>query len=262
MELPAPYRSTTAGGATVIALPTAVEPVASAILAAGTLARYAAAREDAVPLTGRGTAYRIPVPGEAGGAAHAWLIRHYHRGGLVAGPVLGDRYLRLGEPRPVRELRVSHAARGRGVPTPEVVAAALYPAGMFYRADLVTGFVPDSLTLADLLFGHTSQQASERAAGCGAVGALVRRAHDAGLVHADLNLRNVLLQRTEAGFVPFLLDLDAARLVDAGSGVAEPARRRMLARFWRSAGKFEDATGRQVEPDERKAFEAAYTGAR
>ena len=57
-----------------------------------------------------------------------------------------------GTPRPVHETRVSEEARRRGVPTPRVVAAMTYPQGPYYRADLVTEFVPASTDLVESLF--------------------------------------------------------------------------------------------------------------
>ncbi len=52
----------------------------------------------------------------------------------------------------MRELKASVEARRRGVPTPAVVAGAVYASGLFYRADIATEFIPDAPSLADLLF--------------------------------------------------------------------------------------------------------------
>ena len=79
-------------------------------------------------------------------------MRHYHRGGAVAS-LLGDRYLRVGEPRPVRELRLGRALERLGVPTVPHLAAAVYTHGIWYRGDLVTRWVSGSVDLAEGLFG-------------------------------------------------------------------------------------------------------------
>jgi hypothetical protein len=258
---------------------------------AGTLAAYAAAHPSAEALHGRGTVFAIPSPLPGGGQ---WVVRHYHRGGALA-PVLGDRYLRVGTPRPVREYGLGRALAKRGVPTPRMVGAAVYPAGAFYRGDLVTERVDGARDLAAVLFGVAAlptapgsgsdvrsadgpwpgshapagalaarhEAAGDRAAvepavqtaAMSAAGRLIRRAHDAGLIHPDLNLKNILV-RSGAEPEAVLLDLDRGRLVGELSG---RARRRMLERFWRSARKWERRTGQSLGPVLKEAFTAGYS---
>src|SRR5688500_12760119 len=129
MRLPPGYQERTEGLATVVAAPVDAEFVCSAIRSVGSLHGYAGRRHDAIALAGRGTAYAIAT------AHERWVVRHYQRGGAVAG-WMGDLYLRGGTTRPVGELLVSEAARARGIPTPRVAAAVTYPDGPFYRADL------------------------------------------------------------------------------------------------------------------------------
>jgi 3-deoxy-D-manno-octulosonic acid kinase len=268
-----------------------VEPVLRQwLVEAGTLAAYAGAHPSAEALHGRGTVFAIPAPLSGGGQ---WVVRHYHRGGALAS-ILGDRYLRVGMPRPVREYALGRALAERGVPTPRMVGAAVYSAGAFYRGDLVTERVEGARDLAAVLFGVAElpsapgsesdtrsaqgarlgvhelagaggahrESAGHEAAGDGAVreaamgaaGRLIRRAHDAGLIHPDLNLKNILLTAgPEAEAV--LLDLDRGRLVGE---VSSGARRRMLKRFWRSARKWERRTGRALGPGLEEAFSEGY----
>lgn len=233
----------------------------------GTLAAAAAAHPDAETLTGRGRVHVVPAPVDEG----RWVVRHYHRGGAVAS-LLGDRYFRLGTPRPFRELRVGRALEARGVPTPVHVGAAVYPSGLWYRGDLVTRYVPESRDLAAVLFpGRSLDERSgtgerpARAAGAArrgdpssalrATGVLFRQLHEGGVVHPDLNLKNVLIRGTGDALEALALDLDRARLRDAVDG---RARRRMISRFWRSARKWETFTGVALEPGVRAAFEAGY----
>jgi hypothetical protein len=273
-----------------------VEPVLRQWLAeAGTLAGYARAHPSAETLHGRGTVLAIPSPLPGGGQ---WVVRHYHRGGALAS-VLGDCYRRVGTPRPVREYALGRALAERGVPTPRVVGAAVYPAGAFYRGDLVTERVDGARDLAAVLFGaaalppgpgsesdsrsaprarlgshppadagaasHESAGAGEAGAGEAGEGAvreaamrvagrLIRRAHEAGLIHPDLNLKNILVT---VGPEPeaVLLDLDRGRLVGE---VSSRARRRMLERFWRSARKWERRTGRVLGVGLSEAFAEGY----
>ncbi|HEX7050443.1 MAG TPA: lipopolysaccharide kinase InaA family protein [Longimicrobiales bacterium] len=246
-ELPEPYGATRVGEAILIARAEAIEPASRALRQAGSLFAFAAACADAEPLEGRGAVYSIPAPGGR------WVVRHYRRGGAVA-RILEDRYLRAGAPRPVRELRTSHAVRVRGIDSPEVVAGVIYPAGPAYRADLATRYIPHSADLARVLFGP-ERPAAERESACAAAGGLLRAMHERGVIHPDLNLKNILLEWTTDPPRAHLLDLDRGRVVER-----VPRRRReaMLRRFWRSARKWETRTGRRLSRAERDAFHAAY----
>jgi len=53
--------------------------------------------------------------------------------------------------------------------------------------------------------------AAQRGAACVAAAALVRRLHDAGALHPDLNLQNVLIRRAASGIEAWLIDLDGVR---------------------------------------------------
>ena len=214
--------------------------------------------------------YRVPAPvGD-----EWWVVRHYHRGGTVAS-LLGDRYLRLGTPRPFRELRLGWALEEKGLPTAPHVGAAVYPEGLWYRGDLVTRYVPDSRDLAAVLFpgrsldggaaqggpagvGHRvagSDRDAEPEAAMRAAGRLFRTLHDGGLIHPDLNLKNILIVGTGEALHGRVVDLDGGRLAEPVGG---RARRRMIARFWRSARKWEKATGVALEPGLRAVFDAGY----
>ena len=197
-------------------------------------------------------------------------MRHYHRGGAAA-RLLGDRYLRLGTPRPVREFRMGRALETLGIPTPRVIGAAVYPAGPFYRGDLVTAYVPDGDDLAAVLFGMEQLPSPEGGVSTAAVrvttvdpgaamtsaGRLVARLHTHGVLHNDLNIKNILVVPEPGGAAAYILDLDRARL---RARLSTRARSRMLRRFWRSVAKWERRSGRTLEPPVREAFEDAYQG--
>src|SRR5690606_30819678 len=153
--LPDGYELVMVGSALVAVEAEALEVVVAALETAGTLYGYAASLRDPVRLRGRGVGCGIEAPGGR------WVVRRYRRGGLVA-RWLGDRYLRVGLPRPIRELIASAAARRRGVATPRVIAAAVYPAGIFYRADVITEYIPDSIDLAEALFGPAALEGEDR----------------------------------------------------------------------------------------------------
>lgn len=200
----------------------------------GSLERAARHATDALALEGRGPVYAVPAP--AGGR---WVVRRYLRGGWIA-PLLGDRYLREAVPRPLREARASEAARSRGVPTPRVVAGVTYPSGLFYRADLVTEWVADSVDLATLLFERRS--APVAAPLLAEAASMVRRLAEVGIEHADLNAKNLLVRPGDSGSM-CVLDLDRAAVRAPGS--VDPSA--MAARLARSLRKFERRTGTTLD---------------
>lgn len=187
----------------------AVTWVEAALDARKTLHDAAAQTPGVLRMEGRRTVYAIPTPGNP---ARRWVVRHSARGGGVA-VLLGDRYLRVGTPRPFLEMRTSRALRSLGFRTPRVMAAAVYAAGIFRRGDLVTEYVPDAVELAEVLFdpdGTFGQ--GQRTSALRATGALVRSLAAAGVSHPDLNARNVLLQWDGERPLVHLIDLDRCRI--------------------------------------------------
>ena len=139
-----------------------------------------------------------------------WVLRHYHRGGLVAA-LLGDHYLWTGaeRTRAFREWRLLRELRAAGLPVPAPVAARYQRNGLFYRADLITEELPTRLTLAKAL-----AQGPLEAASWHAVGATVGRLHGRGVHHADLNAHNLLLARDGGVHV---VDFDRGRIRARGT---------------------------------------------
>ncbi|MBT8403239.1 MAG: hypothetical protein KJP18_05225 [Gemmatimonadetes bacterium] len=206
----------------------------------GTLER--AGRHDSAgeALEGRGTVWVVAAPAEGGRVA----VRRYLRGGWMAG-VLHDRYLRRGRSRAHLEARASDAARAKGIPTPRVEAGVLYPTGtLWYRADLVTAYVPDSVDLARFLFEREAPtpdcppDEAHRAGALAEAGRLARRLAEAGIYHPDLNAKNFLVTAGPEGPAVQVLDLDRARVTARAISVAP-----MAARLTRSLRKFETIRG-------------------
>jgi 3-deoxy-D-manno-octulosonic acid kinase len=253
-ELPDGYLRDALDDVELIALPEAMDGARHALTTSGTLFDFAASRPGARALAGRGIAYDITAPGTY--TNERWVVRHYRRGGFVA-RFLQDRYLDAGVKRPLRELIASAKARARGVATPEVLAAAVYPAGGWYRADIVTRFLPDSRDLAHRLFDD--DDVARRRAAMRLAGALVRAAHEAGVVHNDLNLKNILIAGPADAQRAWLLDLD--RAVVMRDAAARFERNLMLRRFARSLRKFERARRTRLRDGEREAFADAYASA-
>ena len=196
-------------------------------------------------LYGRGP---VPVVANPESAGPPWVVRRYYRGGLMR--TFGDRFLRAGRPRSFREVENSARIVEMGFVTPRIVAAAVYPSGAIYRADLVTEFVPRARTLADLLFGNpsegrASQEARREALAC--VATLITRLSKAGVRHKDLNAGNVLIAREAQHVHAILLDLDQCRPGRPNDLMNAKRLRRRLAR---SIRKLDSVRPRSDHDDE------------
>jgi tRNA A-37 threonylcarbamoyl transferase component Bud32 len=139
------------------------------------------------------------------------LVRHARRGGLIGRFIPDIFWWRC---RPFRELEVAERARAHGVPTAEVVAAVRTRVlGPFYRGAVYTRELRDASDLhsylASLANRHDAASLRNKRATLSEAGRVVRLAHDAGLYHGDLQLRNVLVRHDERPAV-FLVDLDKA----------------------------------------------------
>ena len=139
-----------------------------------------------------------------------WVLRHYRRGGWVA-KLLNDQFVGwdLDKSRSWVEWRLLADLYAKGFPVPRPVAAGVCKCFGYYRCDLITQRIPNAQTLADLL-----KQGSLPPAVWVDIGACLRRFHDAGVYHADLNANNILLDDQRR---VYLIDFDRGRLRREGS---------------------------------------------
>jgi 3-deoxy-D-manno-octulosonic acid kinase len=154
-------------------------------------------------MTGRGTTWLVRH-GE-----RRMVLRHYRRGGLVAA-LSRDRYFWRNEAatRPFAEWYLMYHLYHAGLPVPAPVAARYVRRGPFYRGDLITERLPDAESLAARL-----RVRSLSIINWIAIGRCIRRFHDLGVFHADLNAHNVLFSREDA---VYLIDFDRGRLRPPG----------------------------------------------
>ncbi len=177
-----------------------IAPFVREVMASQTLYDYASHVPDALPFRGRTSVYAITVPGQDGRV----VVRHVMRGGFT-GRFLHDRF--LPPTRVARELAAAFRLRLGGVPTPEVLAVATYPAGwLFRRADVITRYVDGGADLS-AVFSDARNDAQRRPI-LDAVARLLARLTASGAQHPDLNLRNVLITSAESGYVAYVLDVD------------------------------------------------------
>ena len=175
--------------------------------------------------SGRGSTARLEV------LPNHWVrLKQLRRGGL-AGPLWRDRFAGAGRVLENLTLPLEVGRRGIATPAPQALLVAAGPAGMFQgwlALDEISGG-------ADLRSRFVSGPAPSREE-LAACLALVRRMHDAGVEHRDLNLGNLLLRSGPGGEPqPFVLDLDKAR--PHAEPLGPRARRRALRRLERSLVK-------------------------
>lgn len=189
----------------------------------GRRSRWIEALASAPPLGGRG-----PVARAVLADGRRLLLKPMLRGGF-AGPVWFGRHLRVSRLR--ANLATPSEALRRGIPTARALAMLLVEGPpLLYRAWLGTEEIEGAADLRAWLAGSAAPGDFAELLRA------VRRAHDAGLHHPDLNLGNVLLRRRAAGALEvFFVDLDRARL-EPGP-LAPRSRRAALRRLARSLVK-------------------------
>lgn len=188
------------------------------------------------------------------------VLRRYQHGGLLAaltGPLF------LGPQRPLQELRVTARAEDSGAPVPHVLCLVLWPiAGPFWSAMIGTR---EEQRADDLL--RAIQTRVERGEERGLValarkvGSAIRKLHDAGVEHRDLQLRNILVAPTPAApHESRIVVVDLDRAVFHPLGLVPVGRRaRNLGRLARSAFKA-GLWGSALDRRHLAAFSRAYTG--
>ncbi|NOX27143.1 MAG: 3-deoxy-D-manno-octulosonic acid kinase [Gammaproteobacteria bacterium] len=154
---------------------------------------------DKVSKTGRGEAIFFRY------GAYEMVAKHYLRGGLLS-HFVHDQYFAcdVEATRAFKEWHLLGKMRALGLPVPKPVAARVLIQGCFYRADLVTEKINLAKTLAEKLtevsLGYEAWQA---------VGVLIKRFHQLGVYHADLNANNIIINEQQE---LFLLDFDKGQI--------------------------------------------------
>lgn len=168
-----------------------------------------------------------------------WVLRQCRRGGFARH--FSERlYWWAGErrTRAFAEWRLLADLHSRGLPVPRPVAAHYRRSagGLFYEAALITCRLPARFTLREL---YREGRVPEHA--WAEVGRVVRRVHDAGVCHTDLNAGNLLLDE-DAGV--YVVDFDQGH-----RGARGRWREGNLARLHRSLQKTAVQAGRhRLEP--------------
>ncbi len=190
------------------------------------------------------------------------IVRELVHGGYF-GNITGRRF--LGTSRSIRELRISNHLIENGVRSPEITAVRFIRTGIFHSIDVISRLVPNSIDLLTWLEKFRAEQKGEvlRFAQNNwqdnlfttifhETGSLVRRMHDLGVWHADLHLKNILL---DEHMNPWIIDLDKALHLPVLPGFM---RRINLNRFFRSCKKWTGKGTINLLPDYRTIFLDGY----
>jgi 3-deoxy-D-manno-octulosonic acid kinase len=198
------------------------------------------------PRRGRGTAPSVELD-----HGTSTVLRRYQHGGALAWLA---RRLFWGPTRPLQELRVTARAESSGAPVPRVMCLVLWPVfGPFWSAMIGTREERPARELLGALQECPDEAACVRLGR--QVGAAIRKLHDAGVEHRDLQLRNILVADGDDARI-VVVDLDRAVFHRYGR-VPASKRARNLGRLARSTvkcGLWGDPVGRRT----LAAFSGAY----
>ena len=203
--------------------------------------------------SGRGWVARIVL-----GDGTPAVLRRYRRGGM-AGKLLPDLF--LSARRAVAEVAAADGARAAGAPVSEPLCAIVERRGLAAALYLLSREVEGGVPLADALREASAEEAGSLLRSAARA---VKQCHDAGLVHRDLNLGNILAVRSPRPGRPsadifeeemLVIDLDRSRMKPRGL-----ADRERLAGLCRLARSHEKTFGRSGPwgPDPIRSLITAY----
>lgn len=167
--------------------------------------------------SGRGSVFTFDLRDGKG------ILRPYRRGGLLA-KFREDRYWRSN--RPLKELVILEHAYGHQLPVPQPLGVLWEKHGQSYTGAIATRYLPGA-TLQDWAGSHTAEEETDVLHQCGYA---IRKMHDAGIYHADLQIRNIIVGDGKV----YLIDFDKASRIDP---TADLPRARNLLRLRRSIDK-------------------------
>ena len=227
--LPPGYVQLAVNGFRAVVLDWAASAVTQA-LDTGTLHEWAALQPSKEEMRGRGVIYSVNLPTTPVATA---VVRRNRHGGLLRG--LSGEYF-LAPTRAPLELSTSLRLAAAGIPTPELIAYAIYPAaGIFARSDVMTRRLPEG---NDFPAAWGKQAGGDRDALLAAVAVLLKSLAAVGAWHADLNFKNIYIAGSGTDLTAYLLDVD--RVTFPGGNEIDVRNFRRLAR---SARKWREKCG-------------------
>ncbi len=195
----------------------------------------------------------------------SFVVREYWHGGMI-GKIFRDFF--WDDTRPVKELSVCEAASRGSVKTTEIVAIIKKRImGPLYKCRLVTKEITESIDLIDLLLHPGENQLlKQKKQIINKLAKAVNDMHDLGIYHADLHLKNILVQSDEGGSVNvYIIDLDKSKQYEK---ISFQKRMENITRLDRSVVKmrrknrevFSEASPFPVSKTDRIRFLKRYIG--
>ena len=133
----------------------------------------------------------------------------------------------------------------RELPVPTPIAARVRRSGVGYTADIITGYIEDSRSFETMLYeGGVCLESWNL------VGSTLRRFHDYGVDHSDLNVRNILVDGAQR---VWFIDFDKGELRESGSW-----QNANLSRLKRSLRKVALESGTDFDVEGWEALERGY----
>ena len=223
------------------------EELARLVATCGTLYDWASGQPQPRALRGRAPVYVATLPE----AQRQVVVRHGWHGGLLA-PLTGDLFRR--PTRAPLELARSAELRRLGIPTTEVLGYALYSAPLgLARVDVVSAYVDDTADLGMVIAGLAPHVECDGALAATLV--LLEQLARHGVVHPDLNVKNILLHTVGAQAPEaMVIDIDVVRI---GNSSPTETMERNVARLVRSLHKWRRHFGCDLADQRIAAFAAA-----
>ncbi len=198
------------------------------------------------PARGRGALRRFEA------ATGPVFVREYRKGGMLR-HVRGRRF--RGRLRPLDELVLLRRLLAARVPVPEALGAVVTFGAFGWRGFLLTREVESAIDLEAFLYDPARLPVVYLREALADAGRAVRRLHDAGVAHADLHPKNLLLAGRTGEIL--LIDLDRARAYDGE--LPDEERIGNLVRLGRSIEKHR-LKGMRVGRREALRFLSGYAG--
>ncbi len=175
------------------------------------------------------------------------VVRTLTHGGALRN-VFKTRFLTLN--RSLQELQSSAYLISQGIPTPEIVGLRFKKNGMFYAMEIISRMIPESVDLLAFL----EQFPNGGSAVIRKTGALIRDIHRAQVYHADLHVKNIVLDKEQK---PWIIDLDNAyRFID----LPFILRYKNTRRFIHSLKKWDKRGRIRLPRGWKQTFMEGYTG--
>lgn len=153
-----------------------------------------------------------------------WVLRHYYRGGLI-GKVINDHYVFTGlnNTRAAKEFKLLNTMAQWQLPAPKAIAFQVKRRRLFYQADLLSSRIENAQDLVAILSKKTvSEQLWQ------AIGRTIKRFHQQGIYHHDLNSHNILIDDNDK---VWLIDFDRGEQRDAKLSWQQENLQRLLRSF-------------------------------